>query len=200
MGCSGSKGRSEIEMKKPLEEHEIQIIEKMWAELRENAADSGLFIFQYFFDLYPEETQRFFFITDHKGNVMPNYLKSQRMREHAIKVMNGMDSVMCGVFENNPQLGQMLFDLGYGHYSKNIAKDDIIKLSNSILEVIKWLVSQDGSGKGKKVDAWRKLLHIVNEKFKEGFGQAETDFARQQTTSSIGPRNQKIEESETGWE
>jgi len=198
---------SRNENKTTLTEEEIQTVKTMWAGLLENSADSGLFIFQNFFELYPEQVHRFSFIRDSQGNPIPNYMKSQAMLQHSAMVMDALDGVITGVFEHDPLLGQMMYNAGYSHHSKNIAKDDIEKLSNSILEVIKLVASCEGSGKAKKVEAWRKLLNIVNERFEQGFGQAENDFAHPETALanqidrsidvSIGPESQETSKSET---
>ena len=62
-----------------------------WTNLRESNADSGLFIFEHFFTLYPEEMERFDELKDMYGNIQPNYMKEEFIHHHGIKVMDAID-------------------------------------------------------------------------------------------------------------
>ena len=70
----------------------------MWENLRESTEDSGLYVMQHFFYLYPEEVQKFAFNMDSWGNVRSDYLTSRALRDHSIKVMNALDSGVKKIF------------------------------------------------------------------------------------------------------
>ena len=71
---------------------ETEILGSVWGNLRESTADSGLYILQHFFTLYPGQVEKFEFNLDEYGNVRPNFLISKAIKDHSLVIMNGLDS------------------------------------------------------------------------------------------------------------
>ena len=76
-----SKGAHHNGEKEFLSDDELS---NLWSKLRESSADSGLYIFQHFFDRHPKEAERFGFTYDQYGNVSPNFIKSEGMHARVV--------------------------------------------------------------------------------------------------------------------
>ena len=70
----------------------MEILGSVWGNLRENSVDTGLYILQHFFTVFPEEVVKFQFNMDDHGNIRPNFLTSKSVREHSMKIMNALDA------------------------------------------------------------------------------------------------------------
>ena len=70
-----------------------------WGCLTESPIEVGLFIIRRFFSMFPEEVKKFPFNLDSYGNVRPNHLFSNGLRNHAAKIMSALDAgkIILGV-------------------------------------------------------------------------------------------------------
>ena len=75
-----------------LTDDELFLVGNLWTNLQESSADSGLYIFQRFFDMFPEVVEKFSFAKDKYGNIDPDLMQTKKMRNHAIGVMNKLDA------------------------------------------------------------------------------------------------------------
>ena len=88
-----------------LSDEELMGLSIAWENLRADSVESGLFILAHFFELYPETVYRFDFTKDMYGNAMPDFMKSQRMREHSVKVMGALDAGQYIIIHFSKNLG-----------------------------------------------------------------------------------------------
>ena len=70
-----------------------------WSYLRDASTESGIFIIRQFFKHFPEEVKKFRFNLDSHGNVRPDYLFGNGMRNHGAYLMNTLDA---GKTKRNP--------------------------------------------------------------------------------------------------
>jgi len=176
MGCSQSSKSSEASDRNAntnrpniFKFEEKECIANVWENLRESSADSGLYLLQHFFFLYPEEINKFPFTKDRFGNRNPNYLTGEALRQHSIKVMDALDSVIVDMLQGK-DVHKQLVDVGYQHLRMGIEPGEINKLMTAIYDGLK--------EKEKKKDtdrvmlAWKKLLDVLAEGFEEGLKAA----------------------------
>ena len=86
-----AKAQDQDGAKLVLTDDELLLVKNLWTKLQENSADSGLFIFQHFFDMFPEVVEKFSFAKDDYGNI-PDLMQTKKMCNHALGVMNKLDA------------------------------------------------------------------------------------------------------------
>jgi len=167
MGCAGgkpAKAQDQDGAKLVLTDDELLLVKNLWTKLQENSADSGLFIFQHFFDMFPEVVEKFSFAKDEYGNI-PDLMQTKKMRNHALGVMNKLDAVMTRLFKRDPEVAKLIYDVGVRHQTRNITGDHMTMLSKSIHSAVRDVV---GPHSDKDLAAWQNLLDVVSYHFKQG--------------------------------
>jgi len=168
MGCAGgkpAKAQDQDGAKLVLTDDELLLVKNLWTKLQENSADSGLFIFQHFFDMFPEVVEKFSFAKDEYGNIEPNLMQTKKMRNHAIGVMNNLDAVMTRLFKRDPEVAKLIYDVGVRHQTRNITEDEMTMLGKSIYSAVQDII---GPNSDKDLAAWQNLLDVVSYHFKRG--------------------------------
>jgi len=203
MGCGKSKKKPPEKIESEFTEDEIAILSHFWTNLRESNADSGLFIFEHFFTLYPEEMERFDELKDMYGNIQPNYMKEEFIHHHGIKVMDAIDLVMQGVFKRKPDAFKPVVEVGYDHLDRKIPKESVEKMTIAMLEAIKDLVG-NANDRDEEIAAWSKLLNKLYFAFAEGLDKAIAERGEDfdaQTNAQSEAQEQEPDNEQTrdGW-
>jgi len=169
MGCAGgkpAKAKDEDGGKLLLTDDELFSVGNLWTNLRESSADSGLYIFQHWFDMFPEVVERFAFAKDQYGNILLDLMQTKNMRNHAIGVMNKLDAMMMRLFKRDPEVAKLIYDVGVHHQTRNINEDEMTKMSKSIYSAVRDI--NVGPHSDKELAALHNLLEVVSYHFKRG--------------------------------
>jgi len=172
MGCSRSNQSSEINDENYFRKEEKACIAGSWESIRVNSADSGLCLLQHFFYLYPEEIEKFQFTKDQWGYRYPDYLTSEALRQHSIKVMDALDAVLADMLQGRDIHSRMV-DIGYAHLIRGrmeIEPGVIKKFLAGIYGGLKIKLQKKDSD--AVMLAWKKLFDLLAEGFEEGLKQA----------------------------
>lgn len=152
---------------------QMECIGSVWKNLRQRSVDNGLYLFQNFLTLYPEEKEKFAFNFDSMGNVLPNFHASHAQKIHSMKIMDAIDAVISEILRDHP-IKQRLMDVGYAHYELHATSKDIRKLTTAFYKGVKDLIGIDDDN-DRHLVAWKDFLNKIEEGFKEGLLTAERE-------------------------
>jgi len=165
MGLCGSKKEN---VKFTAEE--LEAVKKVWDSLLQNGQNSGLFFFEHFFKIYPDQRAKFSFIHDQYGHIEPEYMETIAMRNHTMKFMNILGDLLNQVLSRDKRVKQDLFNLGYTHHERGLKEDDVLQLEYAVIDGIHDHLVTDVHER-----AWRKVFQLIRIHFNDGLRKAAKD-------------------------
>merc|ERR1712168_689816 len=176
MGRSQSKKSSESNHRHHFVNEEKECISAVWDNLRMSSADSGLYLHQHIFYLYPELIEKFEFSKDKFGNQTSEFLTGKALREHSIRVMDALDSVIVDMLKGKDIHKQMV-DIGYSHLKMGVEPRQIEKFLMGVYIGIK--EKQQKKDSDQVMLAWKKFFDVLAEGFEDGLKAARDEAGKQ---------------------
>jgi len=152
---------------------ELEHICSVWGNLRMNHPDAGLFLLEKMFLKYPELAKKFDFCRDFFGSYKADAMQTEFMKNHSIKIMNALDTVIAGITAQQP-MREAVREIGRDHYHKKIDKIHMRQMADGMLEGLKEVIG-DAKDSTRKLLAWNKLFDMIVEEFGNGLFKAEEE-------------------------